>query len=45
MQLELFLSLEIEIQGEIDRYLLMFSGGQDSLCLLLWAYQFKLVGV
>ena len=45
MQLELFLSLEIEIQGEIDRYLLMFSGGKDSLCLLLRAYQFKLVGV
>ena len=39
MQLELFPTPEIEIQGEIDRYLLMFSGGKDSLCLLLWAIE------
>jgi 3'-phosphoadenosine 5'-phosphosulfate sulfotransferase (PAPS reductase)/FAD synthetase len=39
MQLELFPKPELEIKGEIDRYLLMFSGGKDSLFLLLWAIE------
>lgn len=49
MQLELFPKIKVEIKEEIDRYLIMFSGGKDSLFLLLWTlvatnhkYQFNL---
>jgi 3'-phosphoadenosine 5'-phosphosulfate sulfotransferase (PAPS reductase)/FAD synthetase len=39
VQLELFPEPQLQISGEIDRYLVMFSGGKDSLYLLLWAIE------
>jgi 3'-phosphoadenosine 5'-phosphosulfate sulfotransferase (PAPS reductase)/FAD synthetase len=44
MQLSLFpeqieSTLKVEITGEIERYIIAFSGGKDSVCLLLWAIE------